>query len=207
MITADVGVRTATEILETVRQRVDRTLERPQRCAQNIVAIDARHRTEDHRHLRRGADFFVERFAILGVELLGIVEPARDPLGIEDYCGGNHWSGRLRRGTALHLTDLQGGANVSALFYNAEQPLERYNMPDTLKAQHTAHYGRGHVLMSDMGRAMASVTQDTLGWHDPLGALLVIPEIRVLGVRIELRQTRMRGVEVKDASSAARPTA
>jgi urea carboxylase-associated protein 2 len=26
--------------------------------------------------------------------------------------------------------------------------------------------------MSDMGRAMASITQDTLGWHDPLGALL-----------------------------------
>jgi hypothetical protein len=28
------------------------------------------------------------------------------------------------------------GANAGALFYNWEQPVERYNMPDTLKAQH-----------------------------------------------------------------------
>ncbi|MDP2021769.1 MAG: DUF1989 domain-containing protein, partial [Hydrogenophaga sp.] len=52
------------------------------------------------------------------------------------------------------------------------EKLERYNMPDSLKAQHTAHYTQGHVLMSDMGRSMASVTADSLGWHDPLGALL-----------------------------------
>jgi hypothetical protein len=45
-------------------------------------------------------------------------------------------------------------------------------MPDSLKAQHTAHYTRGHVLMSDMGRALASITADSLGWHDPLGLLL-----------------------------------
>jgi hypothetical protein len=43
--------------------------------------------------------------------------------------------------------------------------------------------------------------------HHALGALLVIPDMRVFGFRIELRQSRMRGVEVKDASSAARPTA
>ena len=52
--------------------------------------------------------------------------------------GGNHWSGLMRRGSALRLTDLTGGANCSALFYNTEDKLERYNMPDSLKAQHTA---------------------------------------------------------------------
>jgi uncharacterized protein YcgI (DUF1989 family) len=50
-------------------------------------------------------------------------------------------------------------------------------MPDSLKAQHTAHYSRGHVLMSDMGCAMASVTADSLGWHDPFGALLDHPRM------------------------------
>ena len=49
--------------------------------------------------------------------------PAACLLWEENLPGGNHWSGRLRRGTALRLTDLQGGANVSALFYNAEQSL------------------------------------------------------------------------------------
>ena len=92
--------------------------------------------------------------------------PADRLLWEEHLPGGNHWSGRLRRGTALRLTDLQGGANVSALFYNAEQPLERYSMPDTLKSQHTAFLTAGHVCQSDMGRVLCSLTADSLGWHD-----------------------------------------
>lgn len=82
--------------------------------------------------------------------------------------GGNHWSGLMRRGSALRLTDLNGGANCSALFYNAEDKLERYNMPDTLKAQHTAFLTKGHVCYSDMGRVMASIIADETGWHDTI---------------------------------------
>ena len=82
--------------------------------------------------------------------------------------GGNHWSGLMRRGTALRLTDLSGGANLSALFYNAEDKLERYNMPDTLKAQHTAFLTNGHVCYSDMGRVMTSIVGDSVGWHDTI---------------------------------------
>ncbi len=84
---------------------------------------------------------------------------------------GTHWSGVLRRGLALRIVDLEGGANLSAVFYRQEDPLERYNMADTLKAQHTAHLTRGFVLYSDMGRVIASITADTLGWHDPLGGV------------------------------------
>jgi urea carboxylase-associated protein 2 len=86
--------------------------------------------------------------------------------------GGGHWSYRLPRGTTLRITALDAGANLSLVLYSAQEKLERYNMPDSLKAQHTAHYTRGHVLMSDMGRAMASITADSLNWHDPLGLLL-----------------------------------
>lgn len=80
--------------------------------------------------------------------------------------GGNHWSGLMRRGNMLRLTDLRGGANVSALFYNAEEKLERYNMPDTLKAQHTAYLTAGNVCFSDMGRVLCSIVADSVGWHD-----------------------------------------
>jgi urea carboxylase-associated protein 2 len=86
--------------------------------------------------------------------------------------GGGHWSWRMPRGSALRFVALEPSANVSLVLYAAHDKAERYNMPDSLKAQHTAHYTRGHVLMSDMGRAMASFTVDSLGWHDPLGALL-----------------------------------
>ena len=82
--------------------------------------------------------------------------------------GGNHWSGLMRRGTALRLTDLGGGANCSALFYNAEDKLERYNLSDTLKAQHTAFLTAGNVCYSDMGRVLASIIDDNLGWHDTI---------------------------------------
>jgi uncharacterized protein len=82
--------------------------------------------------------------------------------------GGNHWSGLIRRGTALRITDLEGGANLSALLYNPEDKLERYNMPDTLKAQHTAFLTTGNVCYSDMGRVMCSFINDSVGWHDTI---------------------------------------
>jgi len=81
---------------------------------------------------------------------------------------GAHWSGVVRRGVTLRLTDLEGGANVSALFYNQEEKLERYNMADTLKGQHTAFLTQGHACYSDMGRVLCSITADSCGWHDTL---------------------------------------
>jgi uncharacterized protein len=87
----------------------------------------------------------------------------------EHLPGGGLWSWVLRRHTTLRLTDIEGGANVGLMAYNADAPLDRLNVPDTLKAQYTAKLTRGHVLMSDMGHALLSITGDTCGWHDPLG--------------------------------------
>lgn len=86
----------------------------------------------------------------------------------EDIPGGGLWSWILRRHTTLRIIDLEGGANVSLMAFNADAPLDRLNLPDTLKAQYTARLTHGHVLMSDMGRALLSITTDTCGWHDPL---------------------------------------
>jgi urea carboxylase-associated protein 2 len=83
--------------------------------------------------------------------------------------GGASWSVILRRGNSLRLEDIEGGGNVGALIYNWDCMVERYNMPDTLKAQHIAHLTAGFVLYSDMGRILASITDDSCGWHDPLG--------------------------------------
>jgi urea carboxylase-associated protein 2 len=82
--------------------------------------------------------------------------------------GGSAWSRRMRRGHTLRLTDTTGRAAVAALFYNADMPFERYNMPDTLKAQYTAFLTAGRVLYSDMGRILASVIVDEAGWHDTI---------------------------------------
>jgi urea carboxylase-associated protein 2 len=82
---------------------------------------------------------------------------------------GATWSHVLKRGTSLRLTDIEGGANVGMIFYNFECPAERFNLPDTLKAQHIARLTKGCVMYSDMGRILCSITEDSVGWHDPLG--------------------------------------
>jgi urea carboxylase-associated protein 2 len=94
-----------------------------------------------------------------------------DPSGVvlaETLRGGQMWSRVLKRGQVLRLTDVEGGASVAALFYNADQPLERYNMPDTLKAQHVARLTAGNVLFSDMGHVLCSIVRDSAGWHDTI---------------------------------------
>lgn len=95
-----------------------------------------------------------------------------DPVSVlweETVEAGASWSHVLKRGAVLRITDIEGGANVGALFYNFECPVERYNMADTLKAQHIARLTQGFVLYSDMGRILCSVVADTVGWHDPIG--------------------------------------
>jgi urea carboxylase-associated protein 2 len=89
----------------------------------------------------------------------------------ETLVGGATWSHVLKRGTALRITDTEGNANVAAYFLNFENPSERFNLPDTLKAQHTARLRQGHVLFSDMGRVLCSITEDTVGWHDPIAGI------------------------------------
>lgn len=80
--------------------------------------------------------------------------------------GGHHWSGRIQKGAVLQFKSLSESANVSLFCVNAEDKLERYNMPDTLKGQHTAFLSTGNVLYSDLGRAMASIIQDDHAWSD-----------------------------------------
>ena len=76
------------------------------------------------------------------------------------------WSAVISRGKRLRLTDLDGGANVGMLLYNALERAERYNMPDTLKGQHIFYLRAPYCLHSDMGRLLASITADSVGWHD-----------------------------------------
>ncbi len=78
------------------------------------------------------------------------------------------WSYALKRHHTLRVTDIESGANVGAMLYNLNHSLDRLNLPDTLKAQHTAKLTTGNVLLSDMGHVLCSISADTCGWHDPL---------------------------------------
>lgn len=80
--------------------------------------------------------------------------------------GGGMWSKIIGRGKTLRLVDVEGGVNVSMLLYHSHERLERYNMPDTLKGQHTFHLTSPCCIHSDMGRIFCSITDDSVGWHD-----------------------------------------
>jgi urea carboxylase-associated protein 2 len=83
---------------------------------------------------------------------------ADDLVWAETVPGGGYASKRLARGTTLQLTDVDGDACVSVLLYNADEPWERLNVADTVKVLWQAYVGAGHLLLSDQGRVLASVT-------------------------------------------------
>lgn len=78
------------------------------------------------------------------------------------------WSVLVRAGRELRLTALGPGANCSTLVFAARHPVDRLNVPDTLKAQLSATVHAPMVLMSDRGLALCSVTGSSLSWHDAL---------------------------------------
>lgn len=86
----------------------------------------------------------------------------------ETVAAGGYASKVLARGTTLRLTDTGGDACAHLLLYNADQPWERLNVADTVKIPWQAYLGAGHPLLSDQGRALATIVADTSGRHDAL---------------------------------------
>jgi urea carboxylase-associated protein 2 len=84
-----------------------------------------------------------------------------ETLGAGAYCARV-----LKRGTRLCLTNVEGDACANLLVYNADRPIERLNVADTVKVQWQAYPGKGSLLLSDMGRVLMSFVEDTCGRHD-----------------------------------------
>ena len=84
----------------------------------------------------------------------------------ETIAAGGYASRQFGRGARLRLTDLKGDACASLLIFNAERPVERLNIADTLKVQWNGYLGAGRLLLSDMGRVLMSLLEDTAGTHD-----------------------------------------
>jgi urea carboxylase-associated protein 2 len=91
---------------------------------------------------------------------------AADMLWEEVVAVGGYTARRLRRGSRLRLTDLDGDACVSMQLFNAEQTVERLNVADTQKVQWNAYLRPGSLLLSDMGRVLMSLLDDQAGTHD-----------------------------------------
>lgn len=93
---------------------------------------------------------------------------AEDVVWDETIAPGGYAAREIRRGARLRLTDLAGDACASVLLFNAERPVERLNVADTMKIQWNAYLGAGRLLLSDMGRVLASILEDSAGLHDAI---------------------------------------
>ncbi|WP_018954956.1 urea amidolyase associated protein UAAP2 [Thioalkalivibrio sulfidiphilus] len=82
---------------------------------------------------------------------------------------GEPFTGIVRKGQTLRILDLEGNQAVDTLFYNADDPEERYSATDTLRAQGNIYLSTGTQLLSSEGRVMLTITADTCGRHDTLG--------------------------------------
>jgi hypothetical protein len=102
-----------------------------------------------------------------------------------------YWTHKIARGNTLRIVNDSATPGVSVLIWNAADPSERYNPADTVKVQWTARLTRRKVLLSDMGRVLASLTADTCGMHDSIaGGSTPESNIRKYGAEARLRNTR-----------------
>lgn len=82
---------------------------------------------------------------------------------------GNPWGRTLTKGQRVRIIDLEGKQAVDFLCYDAQDPDDRYNAPNTMKMGANIFLKRGSVLWSDHGRKMMTVVDDTCGFHDTIG--------------------------------------
>jgi len=76
------------------------------------------------------------------------------------------WSGIVKKGQILKITDLKGQQAVDFLCYNNNDRSDRYSATNTVKVQGNIYVGLGSILYSDSGIPLLEVVEDTIGRHD-----------------------------------------
>ena len=76
------------------------------------------------------------------------------------------WSGLVKEGQRLKITDLEGQQAVDFLCYDNKKRSNRYCATNTLKVQGNVYVGLGSILYADDGSSLLEVVEDTIGRHD-----------------------------------------
>src|SRR3954470_1004568 len=82
---------------------------------------------------------------------------------------GEPWMGVVKHGERFRIVDVEGNQAVDTLFYDAHDTHEHYSAQNTIQAQGRIYLTTGSVLLSNRGRAMLRIEDDTCGRHDTLG--------------------------------------
>jgi urea carboxylase-associated protein 1 len=82
---------------------------------------------------------------------------------------GDYYMKVVKAGQTLRILDLEGNQAADTLFYNADDPSERYSAVDTIREQGNVYLTTGTRLLSSEQNLMLEITADTCGRHDTLG--------------------------------------
>jgi uncharacterized protein len=82
---------------------------------------------------------------------------------------GAYWVKRIARDQIFRITDLEGNQAADTLFFNAEDPAERYSAVDTIRLQGNVYLSCGSKLRSTEGNVLLEIVADQVGRHDTLG--------------------------------------
>ena len=82
---------------------------------------------------------------------------------------GDYFMHIIKSGQTLRILDLEGNQAADSLFYNADDPAERYSAMDTIRAQANVYLTAGTTLISNENNPMLRIVADTCGRHDTLG--------------------------------------
>lgn len=75
----------------------------------------------------------------------------------------------LHKGQYVRILDLEGNQAVDTLFYRADDPVERFSGPDTIREQGNLFLSTGTRLLSNEGNLMLTIVRDLTGRHDTVG--------------------------------------
>ena len=70
---------------------------------------------------------------------------------------GDYFMKRLNAGETIRILDLEGNQAADTLFYNADDPTERYSAVDTIREQGNVYLTTGTKLVSNEGNVMLEI--------------------------------------------------
>ncbi len=82
---------------------------------------------------------------------------------------GDYFLHVVKQGETVRIVDVEGNQAADTLFFNADDPHERYSAMDTIREQGNVYLSVGTTILSDLCRPMLKITADTVGRHDTLG--------------------------------------
>ena len=92
-----------------------------------------------------------------------------DAIYAEEVAAGDYFIKVVNKGQTFRILDIGGNQAADTLFYNANDPAERYSAMDTVREQGVLYLTAGTKLLSNETNVMLEIVADTCGRHDTIG--------------------------------------